>query len=299
MTHPLAIDFEKHPLVPAVIVDHRSGEVLMIAFMNEEAYRKTRETGRTHFWSRSRNKLWRKGETSGHEQIVQKMSINCEDNALLIAVEQLGAVCHTGHPTCFYRDIEADESLTVTTDRLFDPDVVYGGAPDPTRLWFGAFAFLKAQPLEEVSSSSRLLKVGGAGLGRRVADELGELAGVLDGTHRHKGLPDDLFTEGSQALYWLAMVAVSHDITWDDLRPDRALATYESGVSPATASQIIRAASSTWRDLSTPNMALIHETMGLVAQAAASTGIAPTDLIDHDLTEMRTRSYLEPYFLSR
>ncbi|MEZ4500381.1 MAG: phosphoribosyl-AMP cyclohydrolase [Thermomicrobiales bacterium] len=296
MSADLAIDFAQHPLVPAVIIDHLTGDVLMVAFMNEEAYRQTRLTGRTHFWSRSRNKLWRKGETSGHEQIVQKMAINCEDNALLITVEQVGAVCHTGHPTCFYRDILDDETLVATSDPLFDPAVVYGGAGDPSRLWFEAFQWLKSQPLESQSTTSRLLRAGNSGLEHRVADELVELAGVLDGSHRHEGLPGDLFTEGSQVLYWLAMVAVSNGFTWDDTRPDRALATFEADMPTSTVASMLRSSAGGWAAPNTANPSVIHETMALVGQAAKSTGIAPMDLIEHDLAEMRTRPYLAPYF---
>lgn len=293
---PLAIDFEKNPLVPAIIIDHETGEVLMLAFMNEEAYRLTRDTGRTHFWSRSRKMLWRKGATSGHEQIVHKMAINCEDNALLVTVEQLGAVCHTGHPTCFFRDIESDETLTVTTDRLFDPAVVYGQSADQTRLWYGAFEWLKSAHLQAVSSSSRLLSDPDARPERRVADELEELAGVLDGTHHHYGLPQDVLIEGSQVLYWLAMTAVRRQVTWEKLRPDRALDTFQPELATGTAASMLRAASASWRDETDATAASIHATMTLVAQAAVSSGIEPGRLIEHDLSEMRTRAYLGPYF---
>ncbi len=292
---PLAIDFERHPLVPTVIVDHASGAVLMIGFMNEEAYRKTRETGRTHFWSRSRNTLWQKGETSGHEQIVQKMSINCEDNALLISVEQIGAVCHTGHPTCFFRDIEEDGSLTTTTDRLFDPDVVYGGRQDSTMLWYGALEWLKSSDLSDSSTTSRLLHTPEFAFARRVGEELQELAGVLDGTHAHRGLPDDLLIEGSQALYWLALSGIAQELTWDDIRPDRALDTTADDVSPNTAAALISAAANEWSSESAPAVR-IHESMALVAQAAASLGVKPLELVDHDLNEMRGRDYLRAYF---
>ena len=299
MTQSGPIDFSQHPLVPAVVVDHVSGEVLMIAFMNQEAYRLTRETGRTHFWSRSRNRLWKKGETSGHEQIVRKMAINCEDNALLISVVQIGAVCHTGHPTCFFRDIEEDESLTVTTDRLFDPEIVYGGKIDLTRTWYGAFEWLKSQPLEDQSSTSRLLRTPGAPLSQRVSDELQELSDVLVGTHSHLGLLEDLAIEGTQSLYWLALAAIQAGLTWEEVRPDRALDSAIPGMEIATAARMLAAAAREWKMPDHQvNQQSVHATIALVGQAAKSLEVEPQMLIELDLTEMQARDYLRPWFES-
>jgi phosphoribosyl-AMP cyclohydrolase len=98
------IDFEKG-LIPAIIQDYRTKEVLMLAYMNKEAFDKTVETGRTWFWSRSRKSLWNKGETSGHFQYVKSIKLDCDGDTLLITVEQIGAACHTGNQSCFYRDI--------------------------------------------------------------------------------------------------------------------------------------------------------------------------------------------------
>lgn len=98
------IDFKKG-LVPAVIQDFENGEVLMVAYMNEESLSKTIETGKTWFWSRSRKELWNKGATSGHYQYVKSISVDCDCDTLLIKVEQIGAACHTGNRSCFYRSI--------------------------------------------------------------------------------------------------------------------------------------------------------------------------------------------------
>lgn len=92
-------------LVPAVVQDFKSGEVLMLAYMNEESLKKTLETGTTWFWSRSRNDFWNKGATSGNYQYVKSISIDCDGDTLLIKVDQIGAACHTGSRSCFYRDI--------------------------------------------------------------------------------------------------------------------------------------------------------------------------------------------------
>ncbi len=91
-------------LVPAIVQDHISGKVLMLAYMNEASMKKTIETGTTWFYSRSRNKLWNKGETSGHFQYVKKMWIDCDGDTILIKVKQVGVACHTGNESCFYRE---------------------------------------------------------------------------------------------------------------------------------------------------------------------------------------------------
>ncbi len=122
-----SIDFEKAGgLVPAIVQDWKTGEVLMIAYMNAESWAKTQETGKACFWSRSRKTLWLKGETSGHMQVVKEAYLDCDDDALLLKVEQLGgAACHTGYRSCFYRRIVEDRVQTVG-ERVFDPKEVYG-----------------------------------------------------------------------------------------------------------------------------------------------------------------------------
>jgi len=97
------IAFDQNGLVPCIVQDARSGEVLTLAYMNEEALTKTRETGETHFWSRSRNELWHKGETSGNVQRVQRLRYDCDADAIVALVEPAGPACHTGERTCFYR----------------------------------------------------------------------------------------------------------------------------------------------------------------------------------------------------
>lgn len=106
------LDFAGKGLLPAIIQDAASGRVLMLAYMNQDALRLTLETGETHFWSRSRQQLWRKGETSGHQQRVREIDYDCDADALLIQVEQAGVACHTGHPTCFYRRLFSAESVS-------------------------------------------------------------------------------------------------------------------------------------------------------------------------------------------
>ena len=123
----LVIDFAKTGgLIPAIVQEWKTGEVLMVAYMNPESWAKTQETGKACFWSRSRQKLWLKGETSGHVQIVKEAYLDCDRDALLLKVEQMGeAACHTGFRSCFYRRIEGDGLMTVG-ERVFEPKEVYG-----------------------------------------------------------------------------------------------------------------------------------------------------------------------------
>ena len=121
------LDFSKSDgLITAVIQDNSSGRVLMVGFMNEEAFRKTVETGFATFYSRSRQKLWLKGETSGHRLVVKEISTDCDRDALLVKVEALGpGVCHDGYESCFYRRLE-DGRWVESEARAYDPNAVYG-----------------------------------------------------------------------------------------------------------------------------------------------------------------------------
>ena len=122
--------FDAAGLVTCVATDAGTGEVLMVAHMNDEALRRTIESGEAWYFSRSRKSLWRKGETSGHVQQVVEMRIDCDQDAIWIRVEQTGAACHTGRHSCFYRKVEAGKGgarlLFVDADKLFDPKAVYG-----------------------------------------------------------------------------------------------------------------------------------------------------------------------------
>ena len=112
-------------LVPAIVQDAETKDVLMLAYMNRESWEATLKSGKATFWSRSRQKLWLKGESSGHVQIIKNIFIDCDDDTILLQVEQLGgAACHTGHRSCFYRKLEGGE-LIVVGEKVFDPKDVY------------------------------------------------------------------------------------------------------------------------------------------------------------------------------
>jgi phosphoribosyl-AMP cyclohydrolase len=114
-------------LVPAIVQDDRTGDVLMLGFMNEEALAETRRTQEVVFFSRSRNRLWKKGESSGHVLKVREVRVDCDADALLVRVEPIGpGVCHEGYRSCFFRRMEGDGDAKVVEERTFAPEQVYG-----------------------------------------------------------------------------------------------------------------------------------------------------------------------------
>jgi phosphoribosyl-AMP cyclohydrolase len=122
----IELDFEKGAgLIPAIAQDSDTGEVLMMAYINSESWRLSLETGIVHYWSRSRNKLWKKGESSGHVQEIKEIRVDCDDDCVIFKVKQIGgAACHTGYRSCFFRKVQGSE-LQVEGERVFDPDKVY------------------------------------------------------------------------------------------------------------------------------------------------------------------------------
>ena len=124
----IELDFDKDPagLLPAIVQDHDTGAVLMLAYINKESWQKTLETGKAHYWSRSRRQLWLKGESSGNVQLVKNILIDCDQDTVVFQVEQIGgAACHKGYKSCFFRRVDGDELITLG-EPVFDPDKVYG-----------------------------------------------------------------------------------------------------------------------------------------------------------------------------
>ena len=120
------VKFGADGLVPAIVQDYANGEVLMFAFMNRESLQKTLETGVMNYWSRSRQKLWLKGESSGHTQKVHGVFVDCDQDCLLFKVEQAGGACHTGYRSCFYREVvDAGRRMETVGTLVFDPREVY------------------------------------------------------------------------------------------------------------------------------------------------------------------------------
>jgi phosphoribosyl-AMP cyclohydrolase len=122
------LDFKKgvNGLLPAIVQEYQSGEVLMLAYINRESWERTLRTGRAHFWSRSRKTIWLKGESSGHVQIIHDILVDCDNDTVVFKVKQVGgAACHTGYRSCFYRRVDGRE-LQIIGEKLFDPEKVYG-----------------------------------------------------------------------------------------------------------------------------------------------------------------------------
>ncbi len=121
----LRFDKGNNGLLPAIAQDHLTGQVLMLAYINEEAWQKTLATGKAHYWSRSRNQIWLKGESSGHVQLVKEIFVDCDADTVIYKVEQLGgAACHKGYRSCFFRKVEGGELVSNDTP-VFDPGEVY------------------------------------------------------------------------------------------------------------------------------------------------------------------------------
>ncbi len=121
------LDFSKNAdgLLPAVVQEYERGDILMLAYINRESWERTLRTGKAHYWSRSRKKIWLKGESSGHVQIIRDILIDCDNDTVVFKVEQIGgAACHTGYRSCFYRRVNGLE-LQIIGERIFDPDTVY------------------------------------------------------------------------------------------------------------------------------------------------------------------------------
>ena len=115
----------KDGLIPAIAQDYRTGTVLMLAYINSEAWEKTLQTGRAHYWSRSRSQIWLKGENSGNLQEIREILVDCDEDCVIYKVEQKGgAACHNGYPSCFYRKVD-EKGLTIIANRVIDPKDVY------------------------------------------------------------------------------------------------------------------------------------------------------------------------------
>ena len=120
------LKYDAQGLIPAIVQDADTGEVLMMAYMNKQSLADSIRTGKTHFWSRSRQKYWMKGESSGHTQDIQAIFIDCDMDTILIKARQHGAACHEGYKNCFFRQLQADGQWKTVAERLIDPEKVYG-----------------------------------------------------------------------------------------------------------------------------------------------------------------------------
>jgi len=201
------IKFEQG-LVPAIVQESGSKEVLMMAYMNHEALERTIATGETWFYSRSRSQLWHKGETSGNVQKVKEIRYDCDNDTLLILVEAAGPACHTGHNTCFYRNLQGEE----TGPRLFDPDEVYGAESAAILNELQEVIRGRYQDRPEGSYTTYLFNQGIDKILKKVGEESAEV--IIAAKNQDKG---ELTYEISDLIYHLIVLMVEKGISLTDI----------------------------------------------------------------------------------
>jgi phosphoribosyl-AMP cyclohydrolase / phosphoribosyl-ATP pyrophosphohydrolase len=198
-----AIRFDERGLVPCVMQDWRTGEVLTLAYMNAEALRRTRETGEMHFFSRSRGELWRKGETSGNIQRLRQLRYDCDCDALVALVEPAGPACHTGERSCFYRDLDG------SADPAPEAPAVAGEPEPAAHEALAALARMLAQRRSERPEGSYTVELldDPDRIGTKVRGEADEVARAAAGE------PDDrVAAEAADLLYHLEVLLLSRDV---------------------------------------------------------------------------------------
>jgi phosphoribosyl-AMP cyclohydrolase / phosphoribosyl-ATP pyrophosphohydrolase len=203
------IKFDERGLVPAIIQDYQSGQVLMMAYMNAESLGKTMQTGQTWFYSRSRQSLWMKGESSGHIQAVKEVLYDCDEDTLLIKVEQIGAACHTGHYSCFYRNVDGQE----IEPAVFDPDQVYGSPAGPGILYeLYDIIVERQQKMPEGSYTTYLFAKGLDKILKKVGEENAEV--IIASKNRNKS---EVVYETADLLYHLLVLLVEQGVSLEDI----------------------------------------------------------------------------------
>ena len=197
------IAWDEHGLVPAVVQDARTGQVLMLAYMNAEALARTLETGEAWFWSRRRQELWHKGGTSGNTQRVVEVRYDCDADALLLRVEPRGPACHTGHPTCFYRRLSSSPEGTAEEGAVLD------------RLW-AIIQDRMAHP-KEGSYTCHLLAAGEPEILKKLGEEAIEviIAAQAQGNAR-------LVSELADLMYHLLVLLAARGLSWADVEGELA-----------------------------------------------------------------------------
>ncbi len=205
------INFEKQGgLVPVVIQDYLSGQVLMLAYMNKEALGKTIDTGKTWFFSRSRQELWMKGESSGHVQEVKEILYDCDEDSLLIKVEQTGVACHTGHYSCFFRNNAGQE----VEEQVFDLKRVYESAASSPAILYELYEIIKDRQVKmpEGSYTTYLFKQGLDKILKKVGEENAEV--IIAAKNREKS---EVIYETADLLYHLLVLLVEQGVNLGEI----------------------------------------------------------------------------------
>lgn len=203
------LKFDDKGLIPVIAQDYSTNEVLMMAYMNKEALEKSLESGKVHYFSRSRNKLWQKGETSGHCQYIKSISTDCDGDTLLIKVEQVGGACHTGHYSCFYREI-SEEGLKETHEKVFDEKEVYDGSKILKEV-YDVIVDRTVNP-KEGSYTNYLFEKGLDKILKKVGEEAAEV--IIAAKNKDK---DEIVYEISDLFYHLFVLMVERGVILDDI----------------------------------------------------------------------------------
>ena len=200
------LKYDSNGLIPAIIQDWKNGDVLMRAYMNEESLKKTIETGYTHFWSRSRGKLWKKGETSGNEQIVKEISYDCDNDTLLVKVEQKGVACHTGNRSCFYSKLT--QGVIPREARNLEVETFSGNVIDKIY----EVILDRKRNLREGSYVSSLFKNGKDKILKKIGEEASE---VVIGSKNDK--KEEIIYEIADLWFHTLVLLGYHDISPEDI----------------------------------------------------------------------------------
>jgi phosphoribosyl-ATP pyrophosphohydrolase/phosphoribosyl-AMP cyclohydrolase len=228
-----SLKYDRDGLIPAIVQDSATGEVLMMAYMNPESVQRTLETGETWFWSRSRQKYWHKGESSGNVQRVTEITYDCDRDTLLLKVEQKGAACHEGYFTCFHNRICKSGAVEIIGERFFDPEEVYGkdkgevkpavspaedgvpgGAPAEAGILNELYAVITDRIIAppENSYTAELLAGGKDRILKKVAEEAAEvIIAAKNGEQR------EIVAESTDLLYHLLVLLASQGIGMDKI----------------------------------------------------------------------------------
>lgn len=189
------LSFDEQGLVPAIVQDQRTGRVLMVAYMNEAAFAATRATGEATFWSRSRRSLWKKGETSGNVMRVRQMLVDCDADTVLLLVEPAGPACHTGAPSCFFRDELGEPSRGATEIERLEEVILQ-----------------RQTSSADKSYTKALLAAGPARIAEKVREEAGELGRAIEGESAER-----VVAEAADVLYHALVGLTARNVRWADV----------------------------------------------------------------------------------
>ena len=204
------LKFDDRGLIPAIAQDYKTGEVLMLAYMNRESLEKSLCTGKAHYWSRSRNKLWQKGETSGHFQQIAKIEVDCDGDALLLKVIQQGEACHTGHKSCFYRTIH-DTGIEKPGSEEHAGEITAGNGARILEELYNVIADRKANP-KEGSYTNYLFEKGLDKILKKVGEEASEV--IIAAKNESF---QELKYEISDLVYHMLVLMAEQGLTLDDI----------------------------------------------------------------------------------